>query len=72
MESCAQIGDKWRDKGENSGVWAIALPPNRKTAANGNGGGAVELWDVETGNVIARDTVIVCIQCTGIPAVSEC
>ena len=46
IESGAQIGDAWRDGGEEV-VCSIALSPNGKTVANGSMDGKVRLWDVE-------------------------
>ncbi|KAG2336903.1 WD40 repeat-like protein [Suillus weaverae] len=56
LESGAQIGDDWRDEGEQAAVFTIALSPNGDCVASGNDDGKVRLWDVETGKVIARWT----------------
>jgi WD40 repeat protein len=56
MESGTQIGDDWRDKGDDEPVLTIALSPNSKRVASGSKDGTVKLWDVETGKVIARWT----------------
>jgi len=55
LESGVQIGNDWRDDGEES-VWIIALSPNGKTIASGGSNGKVRLWDVETEKVVARWT----------------
>jgi WD40 repeat protein len=55
LESGVQIGNDWRDHGEE-GMWSIALSPNGKTVASGSGDGKVRLWDVETKKVVARWT----------------
>jgi len=55
LESGEQIGNDWRDGG-NEGLRSIALSPNGKSVAGGNGGGKVRLWDVETKKVVARWT----------------
>ena len=47
-----QIGDAWRD-GEN-GVWHIALSLDEKNIVCGCEDGAVELWDIDTGEIIAK------------------
>ena len=54
LESGAQIGDDWRDEGDEAQVWCIALSPNGKTIASGSNDGTVRLWDVETEKVIAK------------------
>jgi len=56
MESGTQIGDDWRDKGDDKQVLTIALSPNSKRVASGSEDGTVKLWEVETGKVIARWT----------------
>jgi len=55
LESGTQIGDDWRDGG-NEQVWSIALSPNSKTVASGSSDGKVRLWDVETKKVVAKWT----------------
>jgi len=54
MESGAQIGDDWQDKGEEAGVTAMVLSPNGITVASGSRDGKVKLWDVERRKVIAK------------------
>ena len=58
MENGTQIGDDWRDEGEDAlftmKVLTMALSPNSKTVASGSRDGTVRLWDVGTGKVIAR------------------
>jgi len=54
LESGAQIGDEWRDEGDEMGVTSMALCPNGKTLASGSYGGTVRLWDIETRKVIAK------------------
>lgn len=56
LESGTQIGNGWRDEGDDAGVLSIALSPNSKTIASGSEDGTVKLWDVETGKAIARWT----------------
>jgi WD40 repeat protein len=56
LESGAQIGDEWRDKGYKAAVFTIALSPNGNTVASGSDDGKVRLWDVETGEVVAKWT----------------
>ncbi|OAX32733.1 WD40 repeat-like protein, partial [Rhizopogon vinicolor AM-OR11-026] len=56
LESGAQIGDDWRDEGNEVQAWYIALSPNGKTAASGSDDGTVRLWNVETEKVIAKWT----------------
>jgi len=57
-ESGAQIGNDWKDDGDEdeAGVLTIALSPNGETVASGNRGGMVKLWNIETRKVIARWT----------------
>jgi len=55
LESGIQIGDDWRDGG-NEGVRSIALSPNGKTIASGSWDGKVRLWNVETEKVVAKWT----------------
>jgi len=55
LESGTQIGDDWRDGGEEQ-VFNIASSPNSKTVASGSSDGKVRLWDVETKKVVARWT----------------
>lgn len=55
LKSGKQIGDDWRDG--DSGVWAIALSPDgKKVVSSGGFDCAVRLWDIDTGNVIAKWT----------------
>ena len=55
LESGTQIGDDWRDGG-NEQVCIIGLSPNSKTVASGSVDGKVRLWDVETKKVVAKWT----------------
>jgi len=55
-ESGAQIGNDWRDDGDEEGVCIIALSPNGETVASGGRHGMVKLWDIETRKVIAKWT----------------
>jgi len=55
LESGIQIGNDWRDDGQE-GVWSIVLSPNGKTVASGSRDGTVRLWDIETKKVVARWT----------------
>jgi len=54
LESSAQIGDEWRDEGDEAGIVTMALSPNGKTLASGSYAGIVKLWDIETRKVIAK------------------
>jgi WD40 repeat protein len=66
LENGAQVGDDWRDEGDDFGVYTIALSPNGKTIAAGSSDGTVRLWDVGTRKVIAktkRHIVIVWTAC---------
>jgi len=54
LKTGEQIGDAWRD-GKNR-VWAIALSLDGKKVVCGCGDGAVELWDIDTGKIIAKWT----------------
>src|SRR5882757_7125312 len=54
LESGAQIGDDWRDEGDEAHVWCIALSPDGKTVASGSSDGIVRLWNIETEKVIAK------------------
>jgi len=56
LRSGVQIGDDWRDDGDEAAVWSIALSPNSKTVASGSRDGKVRLWDVETKTVVAKWT----------------
>ncbi|KAG2344619.1 WD40 repeat-like protein [Suillus weaverae] len=53
-ESGAQIGDEWRDEGDEAEIRTMALSPNGKTIASGSQGGTVRLWNVETGKVVVK------------------
>ncbi|KAG2341135.1 WD40 repeat-like protein [Suillus weaverae] len=54
LKSGAQIGDEWRDEGDEAQVSTMALSPNGKTLASGSNDGTVRLWDVETGKVVVK------------------
>jgi len=54
LESSAQIGDEWREEGDDMKVQTMVLSPNGKTLASGSYGGTVRVWDIETGKVIAK------------------
>jgi WD40 repeat protein len=54
LESSAQIGDEWREEGDEMAVMTMALSPNGKTLASGSYGGTVRVWDIETRKVIAK------------------
>jgi len=54
LESGAQIGDEWRDEGDEAKVITMALSPNGKTLASGSSEGTVRVWDIETRKVIAK------------------
>jgi len=49
-----QIGDAWRDGGNTA--LTIALSPDGKKVVCGCGDGAVKLWDIDTGKIIAKWT----------------
>jgi WD40 repeat protein len=51
-QSGTQIGNDWRDG--KSAVNTIGLSLDGKTVASGSDDGAVRLWDVDTGKVIAK------------------
>ncbi|KIK35344.1 hypothetical protein CY34DRAFT_812241 [Suillus luteus UH-Slu-Lm8-n1] len=50
----AQIGEEWRDEGDEAGIESMALSPNGKTLASGSSDGMVRLWDVEMGKVVLK------------------
>jgi WD40 repeat protein len=54
MQTAKQIGNDWRD-GENE-VRTIALSLDGKKVVSGSGDGAIMLWDVDMGKVIAKWT----------------
>ncbi|OAX36721.1 WD40 repeat-like protein [Rhizopogon vinicolor AM-OR11-026] len=54
LENGAQVGNDWRDEGDDDGVYTIALSPKGNTIAAGSGDGIVKLWDVEVGKVVAK------------------
>ncbi|KAG1871376.1 WD40-repeat-containing domain protein [Suillus subalutaceus] len=54
LESCTQLGEDWRDEGDEIGVWSMALSPNGRTIASSYLDGTVRLWDVETRMVITK------------------
>ncbi|KIK33261.1 hypothetical protein CY34DRAFT_99902 [Suillus luteus UH-Slu-Lm8-n1] len=54
VESSEQIGDKWRDEGDEAGVRTMALFPNGMTLVSGSSDGTVRLWDVEMGKVVLK------------------
>ncbi|KAG2101365.1 WD40-repeat-containing domain protein [Suillus discolor] len=54
LESGAQIGDDWRDEGDDAPVWTMSLSPNGKTVASGSNDGTVRLWDVGTRRVVVK------------------
>ncbi|KAG2341060.1 WD40 repeat-like protein [Suillus weaverae] len=54
LESGAQIGDEWRDEGDEAEIRTMALSPNGKTLASGSYDGTVRLWDVKTGKVVVK------------------
>jgi WD40 repeat protein len=54
LKTGEQIRDPWRD-GENR-VLAIALSLDGKKVVCGGAGGAVNLWDIDTGKIIAKWT----------------
>jgi WD40 repeat protein len=56
IESGTQIGDDWRDDGDDAAVFTIALSPDGYTVASGSSDGQVRLWDVETEKVVAKWT----------------
>ncbi|KAG1769694.1 WD40-repeat-containing domain protein [Suillus placidus] len=56
LESGIQMSEDWRDEGEKTGVYKMALSPNCKTVVSGSGDGKVRLWDVETGKIGAKWT----------------
>ncbi|KAG2342459.1 WD40 repeat-like protein [Suillus weaverae] len=56
LESGAQIGDDWRDEGDNAGVYTIALSPSGHIVASGSDDGKVRLWDIKMGKVITKWT----------------
>jgi len=55
-ESGVQIGNDWRNDGNNERVCNIALSPNGMTLASGSRDGTMKLWDIETKKAIAKWT----------------
>jgi WD40 repeat protein len=51
-----QTGEESRNKFKDNRVWSIALSPDGTKVVSGSGDGAVMLWDVDTGKVIAKWT----------------
>ena len=56
LQNGAQVGNDWRDDGNEGAVWSISLSPNGKTVASGSRDGKLRLWDVETEKVVAKWT----------------
>jgi WD40 repeat protein len=54
LESSTQIGDEWREEGDEMKVITMALSPNGKTLATGSQAGTVRVWDIETRKVITK------------------
>ncbi|KIK34256.1 hypothetical protein CY34DRAFT_54712, partial [Suillus luteus UH-Slu-Lm8-n1] len=50
LETGTQVGEEWEDKDQEAEI--IALSPDGKKVASGGLGGAVKLWNVDTGKVI--------------------
>lgn len=51
-----QVGNDWRDAGDEAHVYSMALSPSGKTIAAGTSDGTVRLWDVERRRAIAKST----------------
>lgn len=56
LKSNAQIGNDWRDEGDEAAVYTIALSRNGNTVASGSADGTVRLWAVKGGKIIAKWT----------------
>jgi WD40 repeat protein len=54
LESGAQIGNDWRDVGDETEVFMTALSPNGNIIASGHSDGMVRLWDVGGEGVITK------------------
>ncbi|KAJ8587075.1 WD40 repeat-like protein [Rhizopogon salebrosus TDB-379] len=54
LETGAQIGNDWRDVGDETEVFMTALSPNGNIIASGHSDGMVRLWDVGGEGVIAK------------------
>jgi WD40 repeat protein len=72
LESGAQIGNDWRDMGDETEVFMAALSPNGNIIASGHSDGMVRLWDVggrgSSPNV--SDTLVLCGHCAGMQTVT--
>ncbi|KIK38588.1 hypothetical protein CY34DRAFT_809182 [Suillus luteus UH-Slu-Lm8-n1] len=54
LKSGAQVGEEWRDEGDEAGIETMALSPNGETIASGSIDGTVRLWDIEMGKVVLK------------------
>ncbi|KAG2078505.1 hypothetical protein BDR04DRAFT_1086890 [Suillus decipiens] len=45
-----QVGEEWEDK--DDGVQTMGLSPDGKTVTTGSQGGAVKMWNIDTGKVM--------------------